>query len=163
MATCLFLDGLAHRLDTGALDKVRQVERRLLEAALSLQVLALGAPMSRHGHCVSRGLEVDEQLGILGRHVVHLDHVGPVDQLLERGHAHAGLDLELALGDLGLVVVLVLLLIVLLVQVEDPRPHLVHGGDFGLLFILLGVGVLFGLVGGLGLGKLEREQNLLKF
>jgi hypothetical protein len=49
--THLLLHTLAHALDARPLDKVRQVEGRLLEAPLALQVLALGAPVPRLRLC----------------------------------------------------------------------------------------------------------------
>ena len=66
----LLLPGLAHALDARPLDKVRQVEGRLLEAPLALQVLALGAPVPRHRHRVPRRLQAHQQLGVARRHVL---------------------------------------------------------------------------------------------
>lgn len=80
-AADLLLQGLPHLLDARLLDEVGQLERRLLDSSLALQVLPLEAPVPRHRHRVPGGLEVDQQLRLLGRHVVHLHHVWTRHQL----------------------------------------------------------------------------------
>lgn len=80
-ATGLLLQRLPHLLDARLLDEVGQLKRRLLYSSLALQVLPLEAPVARNRHRVPGGLEVDQQLGLLGRHVVHLHHVGTCHQL----------------------------------------------------------------------------------
>ena len=84
----LLLQCLSHLLDAGALDELGQLEGRLLDTPLALQVLALEAPVARHGHGVPRGLQVHQQLGLLRRHVVHLHHIGARHQL--RGERSEG-------------------------------------------------------------------------
>jgi hypothetical protein len=56
--------GLASRVpspEIPVLDEVGQVEGRLLDASLVLQVLLLEAPVARHWHRVPRRLEVHQQ------------------------------------------------------------------------------------------------------
>lgn len=81
----LFLKRLPHLLDPSFLDELGQLKWRLLYAPLALQVLSFEAPVAGHGHRVPGGLQVNQQLGLLGRHVVHLHHIWPRHQLAPGG------------------------------------------------------------------------------
>ncbi len=81
----LLLQGFSHLLDAGSLDELGQLKRRFLYASLALQVLPLEAPVTWHGHRVPGGLQVNQQLGLLRRHIVHLHHVRTRHKLTDRG------------------------------------------------------------------------------
>lgn len=77
----LLLQGLPHLLDSCPLDELRELKWRLLYTPLPLEVLPFEAPVARHRHRVPGGLQVDQQLGLLGRHIMHLHHVWTGHQL----------------------------------------------------------------------------------
>lgn len=54
-----------------------QLEGRLLDTTLALQVLALVAPVAGDGHRVAVGLDVHEQLGVHRRDVMRLRSTQP--------------------------------------------------------------------------------------
>lgn len=85
VATHLLLQGFPHLLDAGPPDELGQLKRGLLDAPLPLEVLPFEAPVARHRHRVPGGLQVHQQLGLLGRHVVHLYHIWTRHQLEGRG------------------------------------------------------------------------------
>lgn len=64
-----------HLHDAGLLDEVRKFKRRLFDASLALKIFPLEAPVSGNGHGVAARLEQDQQAGVLGGHVVHLDNI----------------------------------------------------------------------------------------
>ena len=61
----LFSESRPHLGDARGLDVLGQLEGRLLDTPLALQVLALEAPVTRHGHRVTRRLQVDQQPRVL--------------------------------------------------------------------------------------------------
>ena len=51
-----------------------------------LEIFPFEAPVPGDGDGVPGGLEVDEEPGVPGRHVVHLHHVRPGHKLLQFSH-----------------------------------------------------------------------------
>lgn len=87
----LLLQGLSHFLNACAFDEVWQLKGGLLNAPFALKVLALKTPVAWHRDGVPGGLEVDQELGVLCRHVMHLHNIRPGHQLkstvgLQKGH-----------------------------------------------------------------------------
>lgn len=85
VATHLLLQGFPHLLDAGSPDELGQLKWGLLYAPLSLEVLPFEAPVAWHWDRVPGGLQVHQQLGLLGCHVMHLHHVWTCHQLERRG------------------------------------------------------------------------------
>ena len=83
----LLLQGLSHFLNACAFDEVWQLKGGLLNAPFALKVLALKTPVAWHRDGVPGGLEVDQELGVLCRHVMHLHNIRPGHQLLEFCHS----------------------------------------------------------------------------
>lgn len=79
----LLLQSLPHLLDSCPPDELRQLKRWFLDTSLPLQILPFEAPVARYRHGVSGGLEVDQQLGLLSRHIVHLHHIWTSHELKE--------------------------------------------------------------------------------
>ena len=79
---------LAHLCDAGRLDKVRQLEWRLVEAALVLQELALLAPVLGHRHRVAHALQPHQKQRVLCCYVPAFHNVWPPHDLLQLGDLH---------------------------------------------------------------------------
>lgn len=77
----LLLQGLPHLLDACAFDEVWQLEGGLFNASFALQVLALKTPMAWHRHGIPSGLEMNQKLGVLCCHIVHLHNIGTSHEL----------------------------------------------------------------------------------
>lgn len=77
----LLLQGLPHLLDACAFDEVWQLKGGLLNASFALQVLALKTPVAWYRHRIPRGLEVNQELGVLCGDIVHLHNVRPSHKL----------------------------------------------------------------------------------
>lgn len=87
MATHLLLQGFPHLLDAGPPDEFGQLKRGLLYAPLPLEVLPFEAPVTWHWDRVPGGLQVHQQLGLLGCHIMHLHHIWTCHQLERRGRS----------------------------------------------------------------------------
>mmetsp|Transcript_12982 Transcript_12982/g.28101 ORF Transcript_12982/g.28101 Transcript_12982/m.28101 type:complete len:402 (-) Transcript_12982:2-1207(-) len=111
----LLHDGLPNLGDSGGLDELRELEGRLLDAALAGHVLALAAPVLRDVDRVAVRLQVDQQARVGGCGVPDLDDVGAPHQGLQLRHGHAADDLALLLGQI-LSVVLIFTVLGLLQQ-----------------------------------------------
>lgn len=77
----LLQQGLPHLLDACAFDEVWQLEGGLFNASFALQVLALKTPMAWHRHGIPSGLEMNQKLGVLCCHIVHLHNIGTSHEL----------------------------------------------------------------------------------
>mmetsp|Transcript_27332 Transcript_27332/g.73910 ORF Transcript_27332/g.73910 Transcript_27332/m.73910 type:complete len:436 (-) Transcript_27332:858-2165(-) len=69
---------LTHLPNACSLYEVWQLEGRLLDTPLALQVLAFLGPVTRHRCCVSVGLQVNQHLRVGRGHVPHFHHVRPL-------------------------------------------------------------------------------------
>lgn len=85
MVAHLLLQGLPHLLDAGPPDELGQLERGFFYTSLPLEVLPFEAPVTWHWDRVPGGLQMHQQLGLLGRHIMHLHHVWTCHQLERRG------------------------------------------------------------------------------
>jgi hypothetical protein len=115
--------------NAGALDEFRQLEGRLEDASLGLQVAGFLVPVAGHLDRVLGALEVHQQQRVVGGHVPGLNELGPAHARLELCHPvpHFLLGLLAAVGPrLPLALRRLLLLRIRLLQ-ELPLPPLLVG------------------------------------
>mmetsp|Transcript_38054 Transcript_38054/g.98767 ORF Transcript_38054/g.98767 Transcript_38054/m.98767 type:complete len:285 (+) Transcript_38054:1125-1979(+) len=112
----LLLVRLPHLADACGLNKIRQLEDGLLNAALALQELALLRPVQRDRHRVAAALQEHQEARVLRGDVPHLHHLRHATALLELCNLQAAKHLTLLLGEfVGIAIVLVTVRVTLVV------------------------------------------------
>lgn len=96
-ALLLLFDRVALCRDPRVGNEGGQLERRLLDASLALEVVALLGPVLRDRDCVPVRLDLDKQLRVCSRRVDPVDHLGLAHEALQVGDGQARELLELAL------------------------------------------------------------------